>query len=307
MKVLYCKTFGLGNAIMAIPALKAIKSIPDVERLDVLIGGTKDDPGAFDVFARANAVKIVDDVIIDSGNLPLKTHYDVAIMAIPYDGRWLPGIHFTADCILDGRPRPNPNTTGLISWEKHEIEYQMENAYELGFDKNSEIPDCSFTLKTELTDNNNIYLGIGFKKDASSFWSKKHWGTENYIELVKRILDKYPDVSVCSTGDILDWNLCLGPMKQEINDDRLDVRITDFSEAFKTVQRCKLYLGNDTGMMHVAASFNLDVMPFYFMERSHIKNSPWVNYGSMVLELFGVDKELTVNRVMATLGSYYGE
>ena len=51
MKILVGKTFGIGNSVLSIPMIKLLSTLGSV---DVLIGSTNDDFGAFNVF---NALK----------------------------------------------------------------------------------------------------------------------------------------------------------------------------------------------------------------------------------------------------------
>ena len=157
MKILICKTFGLGNAVMAVPMVKAIRIANPTAQIDVMVGSTSDDRGSSDVFVHLQKSKIIDKIIWNmdySG-----TRYDVAVCAIPYDGRWTNGTHFLADRTLDCRTRPDPSTTGLVSWKKHEVKYQMENAYLLGY--KGDTPTLEFLSRG----NRDFYLGVGYKKD----------------------------------------------------------------------------------------------------------------------------------------------
>ncbi len=274
MNILYGKTFGLGNAVMAVPALRALRMLHPEAQIDLLIGSTHDDVGSYDVLC--HLVKdCVDNILIDTGKIDLRSYpYDVAIMAIPFDGRWRTGEHFLAKRVIDGRTRPDPSTVGLVSWEKHEVEYQMDNIRELGYA--GVTPPCSFYGDVP-GDRKHVYLGIGFKKDASNFWSEKHWGNENYAELVNLILDNHPDVYVHSTGDVLDWKMVLGPIGSMVKDlTRFIPEVTSIPRALDVVASCGVYVGNDTGMMHVAASRNMDVIGVFRLDpKSITKNHPW--------------------------------
>jgi hypothetical protein len=123
--------------------LKAIASLGCT--VDVLVGSTPDDVGALEVFidlkAYANCIR---HIWVDRVGFEAPV-YDLAIMSIPFDGRWRNGVDFQAKEVLDGRTRPDPSTTGLSSWKKHEVMYQLENAFYLGY--KGPIPDCSFRIK----------------------------------------------------------------------------------------------------------------------------------------------------------------
>jgi len=270
MKILVGKTFGLGNAVMCIPMLKALRSLKP-ERLDVMIGDTPDDFGAYDIFKYLLKNGIIDSINI---NVSRDYVYDVAIMSIPFDGRWRNQEHYRAYRVMDSRTRPDPSTTGFISWKKHEIEYQMDNARELGY--KDKVPDCSFYGDVD-SNNFDIYIGVGYKKDAAGFWKKKHWGNEKFAELITLLLDDNgnKDLTIWSTGNTLDWGLSLGPIQRLVSNNRFKPDITTLDNAFKKLSTCGLYIGNDTGITHVAASMDIPCIVANFIEYSAVKSHPW--------------------------------
>lgn len=282
MKVLVGKCFGLGNAICSIAMLKALRSLPEVDQLDVLVGTLPDDGGTTNVFKYLGKSGIIDHMYINSVNNGNHDRYDIAIMSIPFDGRWKNGRDFNAIKVMDTRGRPNHSQVfGFSSWKKHEVEYQMENARELGY--NGLIPDCSFGFECD-SRSNKIYLGVGYKKDDAGYFKQKHWGNENYIELVKKLLDADKELEIISTGDILDWNMTLKPIVTSVDNPRFKADITNLDDAFKRVSECAIYFGNDTGMMHVAAAAGLDTVGMFFIENTWTKSSPWCLSGLVLTE-----------------------
>lgn len=124
---------------------------------------------------------------------------------------------------------------------------------------------------------NEIYLGLGYKKDQFGFWKTKHWGNENYAKLVQLICQKYPDVTIHTTGNREDFFLSAVPIMRMANvGPRFKVHDNpSLDKAFDVVSYCGMYVGNDTGMMHVAASCGAKVIGMFFLENSIIKSSPW--------------------------------
>lgn len=309
MRILYCKCFGIGNAVMAVPALKALKSMG--HQVDVLVGTLPDDGGAYEVMCRLRDHMGTIGTVYKDNALPGR--YDIAILAIPFDGRWRNGTHFIADKVMDGRTRPDPSTTGLISWKKHEVEYQMDNVRELGYEGHP--PDTSFFIRHATPRDNRIYLGIGYKKDAAGFWKQKHWGNENYAELVKRILAENPRNVVVTSGDAQDLVLTIAPIARMVNDKRFIHEPGGLIKSFDTVADCLTYVGNDTGMMHVAGANDCDVLGLFFLENSIVKSSPWCShnwlpemgsgpqpqYCTACLAIDGVGRSVSVEEVFRTL------
>lgn len=266
MRVLVGKTFGIGNAVMAVPMIKALNTIPNLS-IDILVGSTSDDVGAFQVLS--HMVRPPAKLCVDSA---LEGDYDLAIMSMPFDGRWQNGVHFRAKEVWDGRTRPDPSTTGLISWDRHEIDYQVDHARRLGF--TGECPSTSFFTPRE-RDPSKVYLGVGYKKDAAGFWKVKHWGNENYASLAKLILEKYPEKRIRLTGDISDLKESILPIFGRVADYRLSFQLPSLEESFRVLSGCGSYVGNDTGMMHVAASCGLPTVGLFFMgPKSVTKSAP---------------------------------
>ena len=270
MRVLYGKCFGIGNAVMAVPAIKAIRKLPHVSRLDVLIGTGPDDVGALNVMFELKKQGVIDVVHTNVA----EGEFDVAIMAIPFDGRWRNGTHFRAERVIDGRPRPDPSTHGLVSWKKHEIAYQMDNVSEICRDiMYAEESSCFMDRPKTLE--NTLYLGLGYKKDQAGFWKTKHWGNENYSIFLKELFAIDDTVRVRTTGDMNDYHESIRPIMDMVKNKRFSyVPTPNITDAFREVGRSTMYFGNDTGMMHVAASFDMPTMGLFFLENSHVKCEP---------------------------------
>lgn len=270
MNILYGKTFGIGNAVMAIPAIRALHQLYPESRVDVLIGHLPEDFGARQVLA--NVVQGRGEIFVGEAR---QRDYDLAIMAIPFDGRWQNLIHYRALRVMDGRTRPDPSTTGLVSWNRHEVEYQMDNIRELGY--GGPPPSIRFLDPPSFT-RRQIYLGLGYKKDAAGFWKVKHWGNENYAELVSLLSEMCPAYEVVTTGDRLDMHFSIAPiMKMKAAGTKgLLVKLShNIEQAFRVISESSIYVGNDTGMMHVAASCGIPVVSMFFLENSIVKSRPW--------------------------------
>lgn len=227
MRILVGKCFGLGNACLSVPMIKAIISMG--HSVDVLCGSTADDFGADDVLYNLN-VRLFKDIAPDG--------YDVAIMSIPFDGRWVNGTHYQATMVIDGRKRPgNVDRLGFDMWEKHEVEYQMENARELGY--SGPTPDGRF-LPHGVPDEDLVYLGTGFKRDPGGFGKSKHFGTTRYALLIREIARIRPGTRFVSTGTSVDRLECQYQILRDVCDlDRsytVDCHSGGLSHAFDVVR-----------------------------------------------------------------------
>lgn len=271
MRILVGKTFGIGNAVLSIPMIKALSTLGDVE---VLVGSTPDDFGALEIMTQLRERGIIKNVWLDM--VPAKYDgYDVAVMAIPFDGRWKNCIHFNSRIVMDERKRPgNIERLGFDMWEKHEIEYQMENARELGYD--GPTPDTSF-LPREAQDENRIYLGIGFKRDPGGFGLSKHFGAERFGKLLRGVRTRRHGVHFVSTGspaDVIEaYHISRhygGPIG-----DAYSFMQRSLQHSFDVLKSCSAYIGNDTGMMHIAASIGMPTCGLFAYPELTIKNPPF--------------------------------
>jgi ADP-heptose:LPS heptosyltransferase len=298
-RILIGKTFGIGNAVMAVPMIRSISEANPRSTIDVLVGTLPDDGGASDVMKF-----LYDDGTIDNlwHDLAFRNgKYDVAVMSIPYDGRWQNGRDFFADVVIDGRTRPDPNTIGLVSWEKHEVEYQLDNAVLLGgkIDGNSDSYSYRFLPPLTSPRAEQVYLGLGYKKDAAGFWSVKHWGNDNYVQLIRMAVERFPNLTFVTTGDHLDLRFSIQPIISKLHGlgiaDRLYFSSTDLKSSFNVVSRSRMYVGNDTGMMHVAASCGIPCVGIFNLENSVVKSGPW---GCKNVCLEGWKDPVTVEQVL---------
>jgi ADP-heptose:LPS heptosyltransferase len=285
MRALVGKTFGIGNACLTIPLVKALRELGYM--VDVLVGSGPDDFGAIDVFMYFLENHKLGPNRIYQDQAPMDFEYDVAIMAIPFDGRWQQGVHFNAKRVMDGRKRPdNAERLGFDMWKKHEVSYQMENAIELGF--TGAAPNGEIDNLQAAQDPNQVYLGIGYKRDPGGFGESKHFGTDRFGRLMHAIRDRRPKVKFVSTGSVQDWIQIGGPLVKKWGDLRMSgplyrCKATSLLESFRTVEESVAYLGNDTGMMHVAAAFGVKTFGLFAYPDLLVKNPPYTPHGRALL------------------------
>ncbi len=276
MRILVGKTFGIGNAVLSVPMVKSLMTIGQV---DVLVGSGPDDLGAREVFETLfhteNTLwngwnRVFLNAVPESEGV-----YDAAVMAIPFDGRWQNGTHYRAERVLDCRKRPgNVERLGFDMWEKHESLYQMENAYELGYA--GDVPSSSF-MSPRVQDPDLVYLGLGYKRDAGGFGLSKHFGNGRYAGLVDAVRRLRPGVKFVSTGGPTD----MIQTAYQIHKARgfVDESFTFFplglKMSFEVIAQCSAYIGNDTGMMHVAASMGMPTCGLFAYPDLVTKNPPF--------------------------------
>lgn len=258
---------------MAIPAIKALTSMGHT--VDVLVSSGPDDAGSFEVMNLLKFFysKSYQRLWVDS--VPSEIKFDLAILSIPIpENKWINGVHFFSKEVIDGRTRPDPSTTGLVSWKKSEVEYQMDNARDLGFQgptpSSRFMPECSI-------EKNTYYFGVGYKKDQNNFWSVKHWGNENYVKLAKMLIAHDQQTTIYFTGDKEDISKNILPIIDSINRkfNTVLLRTASLAASIRRGSEVETYVGNDTGMMHVCASQERKSVGMFFLENSSVKNPPF--------------------------------
>lgn len=85
-------------------------------------------------------------------------------------------------------------------------------------------------------------------------WATKRWPAENYAELMRQVLGRYPDVRCAILGGADDR--LLGERLGQVDSTRcLDLTgKTSLPEMVEWIRACELMVTNDTGPMHVAAA-----------------------------------------------------
>ena len=105
--------------------------------------------------------------------------------------------------------------------------------------------------------NNQIIIGIG------SSGPTKKWPTENYIELIKRINNK--NIKFCLAGGENEIeNQIANKIINEIKDNKIESLCSlSIGEIMPIINSSKLYIGNDTGFMHLSAGLNIPAIGLF--------------------------------------------
>jgi hypothetical protein len=292
MKILVGATFGIGNSVLKVPLVKSLGMLPDVTRLDVLVGTGPDDYGALEVMQRLQRHARVDNIYTNSA---LDVIYDVAIMCIPFDGRWQNGSNYSAYRVLDERKRPgNVERLGFDMWTRHEVEYTMDAAIYLGYD--GATPSLQFMDKHSYTDKDRVYIGVGYKRDSGGFGASKHWGNENYLEFIREVVRIRPSTRFVSTGTNVDLIQTGAWLMKRIQDNKIYhfPVVGSFPLSIMSLAESAAYFGNDTGFLHIAASLDMPTFGLTPYPDLRVKNPPLCSRGRM--DLFGDDPKVVAQK-----------
>jgi heptosyltransferase-2 len=105
--------------------------------------------------------------------------------------------------------------------------------------------------------NNQIIIGIG------SSGPTKKWPTENYIELIKKINDKNIKFYLAGGNNEIE-NQIANKIINEIKENRIEsLCCLSIEEIMPIINSSKLYVGNDTGFMHLSAGLNIPAIGLF--------------------------------------------
>ena len=99
--------------------------------------------------------------------------------------------------------------------------------------------------------NNQIIIGIG------SSGPTKKWPTENYISLIKKINNKNIKFYLAGGNNVIE-NSIANEIKKNLTEYKIESLCSlSIEEIMPLINSSKLYIGNDTGFMHLSAGLNL--------------------------------------------------
>jgi heptosyltransferase-2 len=152
--------------------------------------------------------------------------------------------------------------------------------------------------QNNIKNNNQIIIGIG------SSGPTKRWPTENYIELIKKINNKNIKFYLAGGNNEIE-NQIANKIINEIKDNRIESLCSlSIEEIMPIINSSKLYIGNDTGFMHLSAGLNIpaiglfgDTPLSYANYTKNImpiipKNFETVSHNSMAMNQITVDQVL---------------
>lgn len=112
-------------------------------------------------------------------------------------------------------------------------------------------------LQSNSKNNNQIIIGIG------SSGPTKRWSTENYIELIKRIDNKNITFYLAGGNNEIE-NLIAKKIINEAKENRVESLCSlSIEEIMPIINSSKLYVGNDTGFMHLSAGLNIPAIGLF--------------------------------------------
>ena len=147
-------------------------------------------------------------------------------------------------------------------------------------------------LKNKFTsDFKHICVGI------SASGHTKRWSIENYINLCEKIDNKIPSKFYIAAGKN-DKVLVAKILNSKIREKCISFENLKISEAMPIIKKCDLYIGNDTGWLHISSALNVKCLALFM-------DSPVQAYGkySKNIELILPEGETEETTTHNTLGA----
>ena len=137
----------------------------------------------------------------------------------------------------------------------------------------------------------NICLGI------SASGPTKRWAIENYINLCEKIMEVIPSKFYLAAGE-KDSLLIEKIYKSKIKSNCVSLDKMKVRETLPIIKNCDLYIGNDTGWLHISSALNLKCLALFM-------DSPVKAYGkySKNIEVILPEGETEDSTTHNTLGS----
>ena len=102
----------------------------------------------------------------------------------------------------------------------------------------------------------HVCLGI------SASGPTKRWDINNFIKLCSKINNKIPTKFYLAAGNN-DKDLINQLIKSEIGNNCVSFEDLKISEAMPIIKNCKLYIGNDTGWLHISSALGLKCLALF--------------------------------------------
>lgn len=252
---------------MTTPLLRAIRSTG--HDVDVLV-----ETGRAGALVFENWPEVISHLYV--GETPVQTTYDVAVFAHP--------VKPYASRVVARRnvePKIRKDARGYMwGFDAHEVEVLCTMAREeFGFQ--GVTPDLRVPLPKQrpIVPERAVALGIGYLK-SDPFWAKKHWGNERYAELAKQ-LQAYGITAILVGGpeDLEDATAIERACPSVLN----TVGRLPFTQTVGLLAGCRMFFGNDSGLMHVAAAVDIPVTGMFTITNP-VKNRPWCKRHAVLME-----------------------
>ena len=286
MKIVLVSHSGIGNLIHTTPCLKALRSRYPYAEITLLTWPRS---------ARILEGWGVANVSCEHPATFCQRERPDYVLLAPTGAIWQPNWDHTALKVLRLSP-------GKI-WLKHEVEYLMDFAYNLGYkeqipkseihlDKTNKVVALTHMDQWGIKPKQFICINIGYLK--TEHWPLKHWGNTNYSKLLGNYLYPYfvegqGIVFIGNADDRKDAEEIIKnkPFSTSTYDNFPSIInacgvFNDIKDTAALISQSQLVVGNDGGLMHVASAVGVPTVTI-FTFTNPVKNRPFHKKGQIVM------------------------
>lgn len=175
----------------------------------------------------------------------------------------------TRSLILDKAVTPNQLYLQRYSWNR----YLLTG---IGIPESNLFP-ISYPIlkksKSDLIQNSKIKFVI----HVGSGWIYRRWPINNWIIFIQKVILLYPYVNInviCGLNELEVYNELIKKFDSKKNEDSMPYIsfkvLSDFIELYTIINNCSIFMGLDSGPLHVADSLNIPVLGLYGPGNSQI-------------------------------------
>lgn len=286
MRVAIIQTYGMGNAILTTPTIKAIASLGDGKRHQVFVIADQQRKAAVQILKACPGVKKV----LDKRNVEAikKERLEMAVLCC--DEPRLPGLYRIprVETAFILRGHGEKHDLWYARWNEHEMDVIFRGARALGYV--ADMPTVHLPIKKNVPLTHSgpkVAMGIGYYK-GDSRGKKKHWGNKKFAKLAQRAAGL--NAVSFLFGDEHDKDDALEIVKLSGGAAVSLCGKFGLETALGVLSGCSAYVGNDTGITHAAAALGLPSLAvFKPWASSFTKNAPYGPKGSSACEWPGTD------------------
>ena len=291
-RVLIVHPYGIGDLLFVTPVLRALRLIPSVETVDLLLGSrTRDvvehNPHVNDIFVadkdRAHRQTWLENLRdnLDLGRKLRAKQYDLILdyslrREHAFFGRFFLGIPQCAGfaykerAIFHNIRYPLPD--GF--WKKHVVDFYCDLAEAAGipvedrfleyyFPKPVSLTEAEIAIKVKLLPERFLAVAPGGGDSWGKDASYKRWPGKYFAELITRIQKEKGIHGIAILGSRLERGLCEELQAMVHPPSVVLAGETTLAQTAMILKKSALFVGNDGGLVHLAHALHVPLIAFY--------------------------------------------
>lgn len=161
---------------------------------------------------------------------------------------------------------------------RHAVTRYLDVLNNYGVDITSAHPHLQLTVD-ELTEAHRLLTEAGVDSDKliigvhpGGNWQYKLWSAKKYAELGDHLTEKYNTTILLFAGP--NERKLQSEVAEMMNSQPIIIELDDLREVAALIASCNIYIGNDTGPMHIASAVGTPVIAL-FGSTNHIRSGPY--------------------------------